>query len=105
MSYEITIQQESDIARCVREMSEHIAKLCAGAIAANAAHGRPSTVSLNIKIGRNKDDPFQIELTAQNKVKQADSGHSDVTSWDEPTLLQVYRMTEVPGQQRIPEAD
>jgi hypothetical protein len=100
-SYVISERQVEELSRLIASRATYIADLISKAVAANAQHNRGATVTLAIKAKRNEDDPRLIEIEAQEKLKMPKSKFSDITSWDEPSTIIVYKTTEIDGQMTI----
>lgn len=104
ITYTITQKQIDALAALVQERAQYIAELIAKGVAANAQHNRVANVTLAIKVKRNEDDPRLIEIEAQEKIKSPKSKYSDLTSWDEPSTIVVYKTSEIEGQLTIEDA-
>lgn len=100
-SYALTQEQTDILAKLIADRAPYIAELISKGVTANAMHTRGANVTLAIKIARNKDDPRLIEIEAQEKIKAPKSKYSDLTSWDEASVIIVYRTNEIQGQQTI----
>ena len=103
-TYSLTTRQVDELAKLIANRSQYIAELIAKGVVANAQHNRVANVTLAIKIKRNEDDPRLIEIEAQEKIKSPKSKYSDLTSWDEPATIIVYKTSEIEGQLTIEDA-
>jgi predicted Ser/Thr protein kinase len=103
-SYALTNRQVDELANQVANRAQYIAELIAKGVAANAQHNRVANVSLAVKIKRNDYDPRLIEIEVQEKIKSPKSKFSDLTSWDEPATIIVYKTSEIEGQLTIEDA-
>lgn len=97
----VSQKQEAEIAKTIREQSDHIAALIVRGIEANATLVRAATVTLAVKVARQNENPAMIEVTSQRKIKVPKTKYSDLTSWEDVELLMSIDTGEDPQQTRL----